>query len=386
MSASPPKSLTFVVAMVFAVTACTGSVASPPQTSPVPTAIVAPIPQHTPDPTVTPLPPSITVAAVGAIPSRFRYAVLAGFTPVARVWLVDLEARAAPRLVIRLVHMGNGELTASSNGEVIVLSAPGASGVRAVHVVRPASGTRTVVFDEPDAQVGGTPIVTRAGDRYAFAKQIAGVNGHPGGSADLGLWIGDTDGSPARRVIAGGAAAPSVPLEWSPDSRWLAFARGREIFVLAPDGNERRAGAGVHASWLSNTTLLIARAAPAPPGIDRYELGTGALREELRTTAPVTTVLADPTGKRYAYVVRTGTEDLLTPGTFWLRDVPGGTPRDLGAHRMRDLEWSSDGVALTGIGGGDDSNTGVGDLLGGRGAALCTRSDSLPQSSPGGCV
>lgn len=325
------------------------------------------------------------MTAVGAIPDRFRYAVL-GWGPVTRVWLVDLEARVAPRLVIRLEHMGNGELTASRSGDVIVLSAPGAHAHRAVHVVRPTTGVRMVIHDEPGAQVGGTPIVTPAGDRYAFAKQIPGVNGFPGGSADLGMWIGTTDGSPARRVVAGGGADPSVPLAWSPDGRWLAFARGREILVLAPDGSEHRAGLGVDASWLSSTTLLIARGASAPTGIDRYEVGAAAAREELRTNAPVIAVRADPTGRRYAYTERTGTEDLLTPGTVWLRDATGGLARSFGAQRLRELEWSSDGAALTGIPGGDDSNTGVHDLLGGPGASLCTRSDGLPRDSQGGCV
>lgn len=321
----------------------------------------------------------------GEIPSRFRYAVL-GWGPVTRVWLVDLQARVAPRLVIRLEQMGNGELTASRNGDVIVLSAPGAHAHRAVHVVRPRTGVRAVVHDDPRAQVGGTPIVTPAGDRYAFVKQIPGVNGFPGGSADLGMWIGLTDGSPARRVLAGGRADPSVPLAWSPDGRWLAFARGRDVFVLAPDGSEHRAGRGVDVSWLSSTTLLIARGASAPTGIDRYEVGAAAAREELRTTAPVVAVRAEPTGRRYAYIERTGTEDLLTPGTVWLRDAIGGPPRSLGAQRLRELEWSSDGAALTGIPGGDDSNTGVHDLLGGPGARLCTRSDGLPRGSQGGCI
>lgn len=376
--------------LVLAATACTGSVTPPVAASPAPTSVqrgttpaLSPTPSPTPEP--TPPPPSIATTAVGEIPSRFRYAVL-GWEPVTRVWLVDLQARVAPRLVIRLEHMGNGELTTSRNGDVIVLSAPGAYAHRAVHVVRPRTGDRTVVQDEPGAQVGGTPIVTPAGDRYAFAKQIPGVNGFPGDSADLGMWIGLTDGSPARRVVAGGGVDPSVPLAWSPDGRWLAFARGREVFVLAPDGSEHRAGVGVDVSWLSSTTLLIARGAFAPTGIDRYEVRTAAAREELRTNAPVVAVRADPTGRRYAYTERTGSEDLLTPGTVRLRDATGGPPRSLGAQRLRELEWSSDGAALTGIPGGDDSNTGVHDLLGGPGATLCTRSDGLPQGSQGGCV
>jgi hypothetical protein len=374
-----------VLALVLGPSACTDSNAPPAQTSPVPTAALTSTAIAAPSATPTQRPSSIAVAGPGAIPSRFRYAVL-GHDPVTRVWLVDLQARAAPRLVVRLEHMGNGELTASSNGEVIVLSASGALGVRAVHVVRPATGTHSIVYDEPDAQVGGTPIVTRAGDRYAFAKQIAGVTGFAGGRADLGLWIGGTDGSAPRRVIAGGGSAPSIPLAWSPDGRWLALIRGTEIFVLAPDGGEQRAGSGVDASWLSNTNLLIAREASAPPGIDRFEVSTGVAREELRTTARVTAVRADPSGRRYAYIERTGTEDLLTPGTIWLRDVTG-VPRSLGAHRIHQIEWSSDGAALTGLSAGDDSNTGVGDLLGGPGAALCRRSDFLPQTSPGGgCV
>lgn len=352
VAAAPLALLSGVVALVLALSACTRSNAPPSQASPVPTAaLTATAPPTTPSPEPTEQPPSIATATVDAIPSRFRYAVLS-WGPVTRVWLVDLQARVAPRLVIRLEHMGNGELTVSSNGEVIVLSAPGAHGHRGVHVVRPTTGVRSIVHDEPDAQVGGTPIVTRAGDRYAFAKQLAGVTGFAGGRADLSLWIGTTDGAAARRVIAGGGIAPSVPLAWSPDGRWLAFVRGAQIFVLAPDGREHRAGPGVDASWLSNTTLLIARGASSPPGIDRYDLLAGAAREELRTTAPVIAVRADPTGRRYAYIERTGAEDLLTRGTIWLRDATSGAARSFGAQRIREIEWSSDGAALTGIPGG----------------------------------
>lgn len=386
--ASAPFALPMrAAALVLALTACTGPTAPPTQTTSIPTAAVtatsAPTTFATQPAPATPQ-PSFSVTAVGAIPRRFRYAVLSWATT--RVWLVDLEARALPRLVIRLEHMGNGELTASRSGEVIVLSASGAQGGRAVHVVRPATGARTVVFDEAGAQVAGTPIVTPAGDRYAFAKQLAGVNGFPGGSVDLGMWIGGTDGTAPRRVIAGGASAPSVPIAWSPDGRSLAFVRGTDIFVLAPDGTERRTGTGVDASWLSNTTLLVARGRSAASGIDRYEVGAGA-REELRTTGGVIWVRADPTGRRYAFIERTGTEDMLTSGTVWLRDAAGGAARNLGANPIGSIEWSADGVALTGLTGGDDSLTGVLDLLGGPGAPLCRRSDFLPQTSPGGgCV
>jgi hypothetical protein len=385
VAAVPLARLVCVTALVVALSACVGASAPASQT-PVPSVAESALTTPTATPTPSPeraTPPSIAVATMGAIPTRFRYAVVSWAET--RVWLVDLQGRVAPRLAIRLEHMGNGELTASSNGDVIVLSAPGARGHRAVHVVRPTTGTRTVMYDEPDAQVGGTPIVTRAGDRYAFAKQLAGVNGSPGGSADLGLWIGPTDGGAPRRVIAGGGSAGPVPLAWSPDGRWLAFARGMEISVLAPDGSERRAGVGVDASWLG-MALLVARGTAAPSGIDRYEVGTGVLREELRTTGRVNWVFGDPTGRRYAYVERTGTEDLLTAGTVWLREAAGGAARSLGAHPLGDIEWSSDGVALTGLTGGDDSVTDVFDLLGGNGVRLCRRSDSLPQASAGGCV
>jgi hypothetical protein len=353
-----------------------------------PPATVAPTataPPTTPSPDATGPPPSITSHPVSAIPSRFRYAVL-GWGPVTRIWLVDLQSQVAPRLVIRLEHMGNGEHTASSNGEVVVLSAPGGHGHRAVHVIRPTTGTRSIVHDEPDTQVAGTPVVTRAGDRYAFAKQLAGMSGAPGGRADLGMWVGRTSGGAPALVVSGGGAAPAVPLGWSPDGRWLAFVRAAEIFVLSPDGVERRVGSGVDASWLSNDVLLVARGVTSAPGIDRYDVGAGSTREELRTSAPVISVLADPTGRRYAYVERTGSEDLLTLGTVWLRDATGGAARKLGAERIHDLAWSSDGAALTGIPGGDDSNTGVRDLLGGPVIHLCVRSDALPPPPPGGCI
>jgi hypothetical protein len=266
------------------------------------------------------------------------------------------------------------------------MSAPGGHGYRAIHVIRPTTGARSIVHDEPDTQVAGTPVVTRAGDRYAFAKQLAGVSGAPGGRADLGMWIGSTSGGTPRLVVRGGGAAPALPLAWSPDARWLTFVRAAEIFVFSPDGVERRVGPGVDASWLSNNALLVARGVSSGSGIDRYDVSTASAREELRATGSVIAVIADPTGRRYAYVERTGTEDLLTSGTVWIRDATGGTQRKLEAQAMRDLEWSSDGVALTGILGGDDSNTGVRDLLGGPVIHLCLRSDALPPPPPSGCV
>lgn len=105
MAAAPLALLSGVVVLVLALSACTGSNAPPSQASPVPTAaLTATAPPTTPSPEPTEQPPSIATATVDAIPSRFRYAVLS-WGPVTRVWLVDLQARVAPRLVIRLEHM-----------------------------------------------------------------------------------------------------------------------------------------------------------------------------------------------------------------------------------------------------------------------------------------
>jgi Tol biopolymer transport system component len=352
--------------------------AAAPTTAPSPTAV---------EPTATQAAslPSISVASRDTIPRRFRYARLS-WGPVTRIWLVDLDERVIPRLVIRLEHMGSGDHTVSKDGEIVVLAAPGEHGYSAVQIIRPRSGTRTIVHEERDTQVPGTPVVTPAGDRYAFTKQIAGVDGFPGGRADLGMWVGATSGGPPTLAVRGGVAEPSRPIAWSPDGRSLAFVRGPDMFLLAASGEERRLGTGIDAAWLSNTTVLVARGQMAGSGIDRYEVGTSSVREELRTTGWVIAVLADPTGRRYAYIERTGAEDLLTSGTFWLRDVGGGPARQLDAQGMRDLMWSSDGSALTGISGGDDSVTGVHDLLDGFSVPLCLRSDGLPPPPPSGCV
>lgn len=269
---------------------------------------------------------------------------------------------------MRLEHGGHGDFAVSQDGRRLVVVAPGRYVHLGLHLIRPETGATELLFDAPDGQVVWPPVLSPNGESYAFTKHTGGASLHGPG---LGIWAGQIGGGPPVRIVAPSGDIPVQPFGWSPDGRWLAFARwspAPSIWLVSPDGEkEIRVGEGHEAAWMPREPrLLVARGsgrgATPPHALLAYDTVTGATREVARADNPISALATAPDGLRFSYIERVPGRDLLSPGTVWIRRLDGSVQRTVAGQRVGDLAWSSDGRSLTGQVGGDDSTVPVIDV------------------------
>jgi Tol biopolymer transport system component len=118
------------------------------------------------------------------------------------------------------------------------------------------------------------------------------------------LFVVQPDGRRLRRIVKGGW---NITPEWSPDGRWIAWAR----------------------SWRGNEQIWRMR----PDGSRKTRLTPGFANGDADPTW-------SPDGRRIAYSGSTATVGL----TVWVKPVTGGRPRNVvGGANASDPDWSPDG-------------------------------------------
>ena len=365
---------------------------TPSLTATVPIVTLAPTPTASatarPSPTADPVAlPGIRAAPAGALPESFRYVALdipwaEGFRT--RLWLVDLDARRAPKVVAEWDGPASpvGEHSIAADGRTILISAKGARSRVALYVLRVESGTVTTVFEQPGTIVI-SPRLSPDGQRFAFTQLADGA------SADDGIWSGILGGETKRLVERTTTVAPLMSLGWSIDSIWLAYARIRErteVFLAHREGGpEIAVGEGDRLSWRASSPQLLVAANGSPSSrIYTFDLATRKAVEVAkvdRKTYPL--VQWHPQLERFVYVEASGGGASIG-GEIWLRsaDGSGASSVDLG-RSVSAPQWSRDGILLTALVGGDDSVVPLIDLFSGRRIAILCRRGGTP---PGDCA
>lgn len=365
-------------------TAPTSTPAASASPTPAPTAAVTPAP--TPSPTAQPVAlPGIRATRAGTLPESFRYVALdrpwaEGFRT--RLWLVDLDAKRAPAAVAEWDGPASpvGEHSVSSDGAAVLISAKGTRSRVALYLLRPETGTTTILFEEPNVIVI-SPRISPDGQRYAFTR-------HPdGGEFDDGIWAGLTAGGELKRIVDQPrvTSVPRMSLAWSTDSVWLAFSSVGErsdVFLAHREGGPQiEVGAGDRVSWRRNPPeLLVASNGPPASRIYTFDLTTRKKVEVAKVDKLMYPLVQwHPTLDRFAYVESEGAGREASGG-IWVRsaDGTGASSLDLG-RAVFSPQWSRDGTALTALGGGDDVLLPVIELFSGRRVAvLCRRGGTPP--------
>jgi Tol biopolymer transport system component len=175
--------------------------------------------------------------------------------------------------------------------------------------------------------------------------QFLGVSWAPNGrwlalhgyTTDPGLWLVNPDGSVFRKV-----RAPSAPLVWSPDSRFLAGYRPISIFSLETD--EERILSNGHSPQWSSDGGRIAFVHNTP--FDNQVIGvasvrTGAIRNLVRGSYPVWS----PDGSRIAFIRYVQDAYHLD---LWVTSSRERNPRRLarGLARFAPVLWSPNGKQI----------------------------------------
>ena len=106
--------------------------------------------------------------------------------------------------------------------------------------------------------------------RIAFVRSLSPATGYQ-------VWVMSADGSNARRLTRG--RIDGAP-DWSPDSRWIAYRGGGDVYVIHPDGSGRRnvtrnpAGIGAgDPSWSADARRIAFKRSAKPVGTGIYSIG-----------------------------------------------------------------------------------------------------------------
>lgn len=374
-------------------------VATPPASPTTPpvtvaTATATPTPQTTlsprPSPTAPPVAlPGIRATPAGTLPESFRYVALdrpfaEGFRT--RLWIVDLDGRKPPAVAAEWDGPASpvGEHSISADGRAVLISAKGSRSRVALYLLRPETGTTTVLFEEPNVIVI-SPRISPDGQRFAFTR-------HPdGGEYDDGIWAGLTAGGEMKRIVDQPrfTNVPRMSLAWSTDSVWVAFARTRErtdLFLAHREGGPQiELGEGDRVSWRRNPPeLLVAANASAKSRVYTFDLTSRKAVEVATVDKKMYAIVQwHPTLDRFVYVESEGAGREASGG-IWIRsaDGTGASSVDLG-RSVFSPQWSRDGTLLTALGGGDEVIVPVIELFTGRRLAVLCRRGGTP---PADCV
>lgn len=293
---------------------------------------------------------------------------------------------------VRAVSFG-----ASADGRVLVI-ARRYTETRTVHyLVRPQTGEVVVLLTDL-APSFSTPVVSRDGSRYAYAR-LGDANG-------TGIFVADARPGPdPKRIVASDpqmAGSPPRPVAWSPDGAWLAVTSvddgGSRIGVVQiqggettldvgtgafTGGNARLLGPGSEIDWRAgDQNLLITSSRHAFGGrsfVYTTTLAGGPPREVYVPGRDL--ILAGarwhPALDRFV-VQETPLGGANPTATFWLRKTDGTGIKVIDGVTIYGPWWSKDGTRLWAQTAGDDSVSGFRDLLTTTVVSFCLRSPAPP--------
>lgn len=380
---------------------------APPSPSPSPSATPTPTasPSASPSPTPSPGPLNATTA-VGTVPRSFHYFDI-GQGESYRILLFD-EDRTQPPVVVLTSgrppvppgpDVRSDSFTVSADGTVLVVMRRLSPQLMTYYVLRPETGEMQEVLNGPDL---GLPVISPdgAGVAYARASDDPAVNG---------IWLSSLAPrrpAPTRLVsdVPKRVGSPPQPLAWSTDGSSLAIVASQgegsqEIAVVDPSGGLTRYDAATNAfvggrarvigpgsfiDWRGGDAHLLVTSS-------RSLFGGRTLIYEANAITSTTRPLYVPSGDvnlgpavwhpsldRYALIERPVVGGPTAPSTVWVRRIDGTATSTSAASFLGPPWWSRDGTRLFSIGGGDDSNGGIVDLLTGSSVRFCVRAGIPP--------
>jgi hypothetical protein len=386
-----PAAGLFVVAIVVA---CTTPAASPsPSPSPSVTATATEV--ASPSPSAAPGLSVFVTAHPVQIPLDPHYIV----SWSTRLLLLDPTAKTATEVAAIDVR-GKTEpgypyetVSSSRDGRVLLLTVVASPTHSSLFLIRPESGEAHLMLEGVPLLQG---MISPDGSRFAFGRNDLDAT-------QMGLWIGRVADRSMRRVIAEDPQFrfPPVPLAFSTDNATLVFGIGTTHVLLAglvptesPElrvdrsreptvPNATMIGFATAAEFISPGELFISSSAQfAASAAYTYDLARRVSLELYRPDNIGMEAKWRPGSQTFATLEHPMLSGANPPGVAWLRG------RDQSAQKLRDVAgaiggmwWSRDGTKLYALGGGDDSNGGVVDLLtGGSVMSYCIRG-----GAPGAC-
>ncbi len=279
------------------------------------------------------------VASVGTIAAMAS--MVFGVVQRSKAWerpgTLPPNAWGAPDSISRIARaLTNGaEPALSPNGHSMAFTRNGTSvwimdlGTSKVRLLRNCGNAHSPTWDPSGRRIAfsGNPGTWDQGG-WRIDPRLAG------GSLDrYGIWIVNLDGTCLHK-LSDGDAGDQYPL-WSPDGKWIAWTRGKQIWISDTAGVERRALTSQPArefefpiSWSPDGAVLLYAASDGGPDFDLRLVsldGTGQQRD------PTGAVSGFPQGMRWspdgAYLYQSLWA--LTPGLSITEHRTGGKSRTL---------------------------------------------------------
>ena len=407
------------ILIVLAVVALYGTRGAAPATSPSPSVTVAPSPAAVgvspspspqSSPTATPNAPGDAMVSVTKVrvPAEFRYVVL-GSGEDFRVVLLDLDAARATQ--VATAHVAgvrtapaetSAAVSASADGRVVLLSLIVPEAQSSLYVLHPEIGGSKLLLKGAPRQA----LVSPDGARFALAR----ADSDP---VMTGLWIGSTDDGTMKRLIADDpqfVGSPPVPFTFSPAGTLLVFGLGLGetgyqatlVPVSSAEARVDRAAAGTKiiggdatpigpasgAEFVGEQEAFVWSSRNAFGGQTvayTFDLTSKKTTDVYRPSNPDSLLVSAswrPRAEQFATVERPIVGGANVVQGVWLRDRRGSA-RKLGDYAfLIEMWWSRDGLKLFGRMGGDDSTSGIADLLTGKAVMqFCLRG-----GTPGSCT
>ena len=405
--------------IILAVVALYGTRGAAPATSPSPSVTVAlsptavavsPSPSPQPSPTATPNAPGDAMVSVTKVrvPAEFRYVVL-GSGEDFRVVLLDLDAARATQVATAHVAgvrtapaQTSAAVSASADGRVVLLSLNVPEAQSSLYVLRPEIGGSKLLLKGAPRQA----LVSPDGARFALAR----ADTDP---AMTGLWIGSTDDGTMKRLIADDpqfVGSPPVPFTFSPAGTLLVFGLGLGetgyqatlVPVSSAEARVDRAATGTKiiggdvtpigpasgAEFVGEQEAFVWSSRSAFGGQTvayTFDLTSKKTTDVYRPSSPDSLLVSAswrPRAEEFATVERPMVGGANVVQGVWLRDRRGSARR-LGDYAfLIEMWWSRDGSKLFGRMGGDDSTSGIADLI----TAKAVMQFCLRGGTPGSCT
>src|SRR5438132_6595433 len=405
--------------IILAVVALYGTRGAAPATSPSPSVTVAlsptavavsPSPSPQPSPTATPNAPGDAMVSVTKVrvPAEFRYVVL-GSGEDFRVVLLDLDAARATQVATAHVAgvrtapaQTSAAVSASADGRVVLLSLNVPEAQSSLYVLRPEIGGSKLLLKGAPRQA----LVSPDGARFALAR----ADTDP---AMTGLWIGSTDDGTMKRLIADDpqfVGSPPVPFTFSPAGTLPVFGLGLgetgyqatlvpvssaearvdraatgtkiiggDVTPIGPASGAEFVGEQEAFVWSSRSAFGVQTVAYT------FDLNSKKTTDVYRPSSPDSLLVSAswrPQAEEFATVERPMVGGANVVQGVWLRDRRGSA-RKLGDYAfLIEMWWSRDGSKLFGRMGGDDSTSGIVDLL----RAKAVMQFCLRGGTPGSCT